>query len=236
MWEHQIVADFKKYNNLVDALPVDAQQRYKRIYVAHKAMIEIIPHCTRLHFSPMLTMPKMQLSPSKTAAAAFGTEYLKKYLPFNPMWVEFDILEDIIVNDPFIIRSAVILHLDDDGELLAEVINQKQQKFWQLNPYSIKTRGSELGCYDLFDPKIQVSGNKGGNDTAQQFVLLAVMNQLQNIIQLVNCKNIVMETATPDIKLQKKRIRKGKQPLFTYKVLKIKIPGSSKNQNRQLKR
>jgi hypothetical protein len=41
-----------------------------------------------------------------------------------------------------------------------------------------------------------------------------------------------METATPDIKLQKKRIRKGKQPLFTYKVLKIKIPGSSKRNSK----
>jgi hypothetical protein len=45
---------------------------------------------------------------------------------------------------------------------------------------------------------------------------------------LLNTKNLVLVDNNPPPKLQKKRNRKGKLPLHSYKTLEIKLPGSAK--------
>ncbi len=47
-------------------------------------------------------------------------------------------------------------------------------------------------------------------------------------LMLLSCKNIVSESVRRPAKLQKKRLKKGKSPLFSYKVLKVLLPGNSR--------
>jgi len=48
---------------------------------------------------------------------------------------------------------------------------------------------------------------------------------------LLNTKNIVTQEHRPPVKLNKKRIKKGKQPLFTYHTLRLQLPGKRKKSN-----
>lgn len=48
---------------------------------------------------------------------------------------------------------------------------------------------------------------------------------LNTAVMLLGCKNIITEKIYPDAKLQKARVKKGKQPLFTYHTLIIKPTG-----------
>jgi hypothetical protein len=52
--------------------------------------------------------------------------------------------------------------------------------------------------------------------------------ELELFLRLLNCKNIVTENHTPDAALNKSRRKKGRQELFTYKTLAIKIPKEAK--------
>ena len=45
---------------------------------------------------------------------------------------------------------------------------------------------------------------------------------------LLNTKNIVTQEHRPPAKLNKKRVKKGKQPLFTYHTLRLQLPGKTK--------
>ncbi len=58
---------------------------------------------------------------------------------------------------------------------------------------------------------------------------------LQAFLTLLSCKNIRADLETPDDKIQKKRVSKGKLPLVSYYILKIKnIAGSHKSEDRGL--
>jgi len=43
-------------------------------------------------------------------------------------------------------------------------------------------------------------------------------------LKLINCKNIEADTIEPAPKLNKKRLKKGKKPFLSYKVLTLKLP------------
>jgi|GEM_PF-2137180 len=51
---------------------------------------------------------------------------------------------------------------------------------------------------------------------------------LNAALVLLNCKNVVTEDNLPPIKLNRKRKKKGKPELFTYKTLKLVLPSESK--------
>ncbi len=55
------------------------------------------------------------------------------------------------------------------------------------------------------------------------------LSQFNTFLKLISCKNIATATHEPDAKLNKSRVKKGKQPVFTYKTLVIK-PTSKRQQ------
>lgn len=65
-------------------------------------------------------------------------------------------------------------------------------------------------------------------------IIKPIGNSLLTIVRgltILNCKNIVSETVKVPKKLNKKRLRQNKLPLFNYKVLKIKLSNKGKKQN-----
>jgi hypothetical protein len=53
------------------------------------------------------------------------------------------------------------------------------------------------------------------------------LSMLNMILMLLSCKNISTEQHSPDAALNKKRIKRGKQPLFTYHTLSLKPVGKA---------
>lgn len=64
---------------------------------------------------------------------------------------------------------------------------------------------------------------------ASEVAVLEAFFRAVKMIQLLNCKNITSTDTPPPDKLQKKRIKRGKVPMFTYKTLKILVPGKKQN-------
>jgi hypothetical protein len=59
----------------------------------------------------------------------------------------------------------------------------------------------------------------------------ADLNVLETILKLLHCKNIKVVDVVPPRKLNKKRTRRKKEPLFIYKTLVIVKPGVTKTSN-----
>jgi len=57
------------------------------------------------------------------------------------------------------------------------------------------------------------------------------MNTLSNFLMLINCKNIKGVTVPAPERLNRKRLAKGRVPIFTYKVLNVVIPKSKSKSN-----
>ena len=57
------------------------------------------------------------------------------------------------------------------------------------------------------------------------------MNVFYNFLLFLNCKNITTAAISPDEKLNKKRERGGKLPLFSYRTLKLKLNAVNKKYN-----
>lgn len=54
---------------------------------------------------------------------------------------------------------------------------------------------------------------------------------LDTCLTLLSCKNIVQETIKPPVKLNKKRIKNNKPPIYEYRVLRMVVPRSVKQSN-----
>ena len=59
-------------------------------------------------------------------------------------------------------------------------------------------------------------------------VALEDLLEVNIFLSLLSCKNVTTEAVEPSVKLNKKRRKKGKEPLSIYKVLKLKPFGSAK--------
>jgi len=62
-------------------------------------------------------------------------------------------------------------------------------------------------------------------------IISVALTALRSAILLLNCKNITTETHKPDEALNKARRKRGKQELFTYKTLKLLLPGKKEKHN-----
>lgn len=60
-----------------------------------------------------------------------------------------------------------------------------------------------------------------------------ILTAVEHGIVLLNCKNITSEKHSPDEALNKSRRKRGKQELFTYKTLKLLLPGNKEKHNLQ---
>jgi hypothetical protein len=62
----------------------------------------------------------------------------------------------------------------------------------------------------------------------QSNVIPAYLSNIEKTVRLLNCKNIQTEKIQPPAKLNKKRIRSGKQSIFDYHILNLVLPSNKK--------
>jgi hypothetical protein len=75
----------------------------------------------------------------------------------------------------------------------------------------------------IYDKNIKPEILKSCEDNDNGYLSL-----FQNCIKLLNCKNIQTEKIPAPAKLNKKRVKSGKQPIFDYHVLNLVLPSNKK--------
>lgn len=114
------------------------------------------------------------------------------------------------------------------GSLFTEQeYNSIRHKF-DLTPYNKTTGNLYLNYFN----------NPEGMKVRQLFSAEEVLSWdvpwLASFLMLLNCKNIRTHEILPPEKLNKKRMKNGKLPHYTYKVLKLKVMGDSSDNNNEI--
>lgn len=129
-------------------------------------------------------------------------------LPFPVCWVEINVDDDAGL--PSGRLGALCFYVG--MQLCFQVFGSKKKKWFFM--YEIKTCGVD---------KLEFIRNSADYDKK---VIASVCYLIMAFISALNCSNINRIEHTPSKKLQKARIKRGKQPLFSYWTLEIDIPKS----------
>jgi len=137
-------------------------------------------------------------------------------LPFDICWVEFSVVDSSIADFSII---CFLLIKQKDGFIALNFKRQKNKNDWMFD-------------FSCFRPK------RGGLEVSicdkSGIIEDAIRNQMELIsrfLTAINCVNIEIVEEKPDKKIQKKRKKRGKVPLFSRWTLHIKINKSINKQN-----
>lgn len=89
--------------------------------------------------------------------------------------------------------------------------------------YIITNFGQQEESEVFYSPLYEKFLNSNSEKQAIEVIML-----LNATLMLLNTKNIITQDNKPPVKLNKKRIQKGKQPLFAYYTLKLQLSGIGK--------
>lgn len=151
---------------------------------------------------------------------------IKKYLqlPYEKIWVDGHIsINGNLVKAGMLAHSVIDLpEIKCEAHisiyLYAYINNQWFPMFGKIN----KTGIDEEQAIYLRPPFIR----ECGYDVIIEQIYFKAMNIFKCFILLLNCKNIRTEIHKPSEALNKSRRKKGKQELFSYKTLKLLLPGN----------
>ena len=102
---------------------------------------------------------------------------------------------------------------------------------WNVCPVRLVSYESEGWCYgfeSIFPSMDSVFGEENINHYIQE--MKDEMNVAIVMLDILNCQNVVTKDVVPPEKLNRKRIRNGKLPLYTYKILEV-VKGKPKSKN-----
>lgn len=66
----------------------------------------------------------------------------------------------------------------------------------------------------IVDGNVEQLGDPSGEDVARHWAAMAI-----NVFAVIGCSNIQYRDVCPDAALQRRRVQRGKPPLYTYKIL-----------------
>lgn len=147
-------------------------------------------------------------------------EYIK--LPFSRVYYEFK-SSDFSYNDVFHakqLESSIVI-----------------DQFLRYENGHIYPTGLQVTIAKTMDGYVvTANGVSGFTDkllTIDTEVCVRIANKLLACNKILACSNIIYIDNPAPVKLNKKRTKKGKQPLFSYKTLHIKISENAVNKNHQ---
>ena len=108
-------------------------------------------------------------------------------------------------------------HIDDD-----------EFNCWSLNPfYSLTSKEDKelTNLYRLY--KYELSEE---DEQAEEKEFLAGLSRANALNDIINCQNVVFKDVEPPYKVNRKRIKNGKTPLYSYKILEV-VKGKPKSKN-----
>jgi hypothetical protein len=126
-------------------------------------------------------------------------------LPFPVTYIEFE---------EYDIGTTCILATEQDGEIVLTIFEKKTGLGFSKGVFDIFLRGSESFVAVSY-PGLEVDGlmSQYAGHIAQIFV---------GFLEALHCSNVEVIVNDPPSKLNKKRISKGRIPLFSFRTLHIK--------------
>ena len=157
----------------------------------------------------------IDIKPKSNAILQYKTtfqDYISELkLPFDTVVLEF-CCEDIV----FVVMAA---NGFDNSIVFSYRYRARENKIrWYSSKGSIKIKADSFEV----SKSLEINEDYGDNDNQ---VLDRVSVTLLSFVAALQCSNVKMVDETAPIKLNKSRIKKGKQPFFDYKVLTIDTKG-----------
>jgi hypothetical protein len=128
--------------------------------------------------------------------------------------------------------KTALLAIDSDTNdalVVSPFLFHPSLKRWQLSPYLGEVRlDSDFSQYQDQVRMVVLKELLGWSQIEKANIMVAISNTIALFLQtlkILSCKNITTIDNPPPEKLNKKRTKKGKCPLFTYKTLVIKPTG-----------
>jgi len=183
-------------------------------------------------------------------------------LPYKACWFEFqNIAPDVPITEDVPKRGILVIEIEKDLIWVWIVYCPAVYKKWVVSPqqYFISI-GKTIYDHEILREMVTTSLKRSGasdsviqsyyesNIWPQPMINNMDVSTSQGLIKddhrdfvalnaalmLLNCKNVVSEDVPPPEKLNRKRNKKGKQELFTYKILKLLLPSESKQHGEYL--
>jgi len=155
--------------------------------------------------------------------------------PFENITIQYNMTEnDYSISDieTLLCPKKIVISISqyDDGQILQILRFDKNhnEKKWSTNNFILEVDMGILPGIRLLTPK----GFKATDEDKKNLLKSTYTNStiwaVNAFLMLINTKNITTINNSPPSKLNKKRIKNGKQPLFTYKTLRLQLPAKKR--------
>ena len=240
MFSHKIIEDLKK------SLP---RFKKEKMYTAViENVIDMLDISFKFHMGGVDTL--IDLMPKSIYGGfMFESGMEKIHLPYDITY--FDYIDDLNLY-PKKATLCVESMFDKEFMMVYNFCYMKEEDLWLLIPIEqVVHLGNRLSKLDLAEkislafPGSSIDENNFDGDTLHNHTsayLLEDHTHLESFVKiqdkastclhcylmLLNCKNIGTNKITAPQKLNKKRSKSGKAPLYDYHILKLEIPGEQK--------
>ena len=207
-------------------------------------IIEYVSNAEYMRKYVHLPTPKKTFENANAAPCFFMGDYEKikdvpldytSRMPYNDFIVEYTIASgrnvnfidksgNIIGDDMLYTRMCYYVISEARGTWIFQFLYLKTLKTWNMNPlsscYFDYANGRLCFAWDLTVPASEKSALRGEyhTDVAMNFT-----DDVHILPALLSCKNITALPVDPPEKLNKKRIKNGKTPLYRYHVLTVDV-------------
>lgn len=245
MFADEALSDIVKFSEGINKIKKPDYEQRNLKYIIDLSL-DGIKSAQRFEFGEVKDFSKKAI---KNGGRVFidNSEFLK--MPFEKCWFEFYLESPTWSGrDKF---GAIVQEGGDDFLFIFMWIKSHDQKIWLFLPYMTSVSiGKPLNEIDS-KPILKIIKKHTPPNTGKDNILytkifrsnsfsyddmegmgVIYLSAIHAGLLLLNCKNITTEKIYPPEKLNKKRIRSGKQPLLDYHILKIKSStGPSPKQN-----
>ena len=128
-------------------------------------------------------------------------------------------------------KRAVLIVNTPVKQIFYSLYYTNDTSVWNICPVRLVSYGDEgwgFGFESIFPSMDNIFGEERINHYVQE--MKDEMNVAVVMLDIINCQNIILKDVIPPEKLNRKRIRNGKLPLYSYKILEV-VKGKPKTKN-----
>lgn len=226
MYAHQVIDDLDYYINKTEELPLEYRKRASIIK-------NVIKQSVKFSINNICELEKICGSRREML---FNSKYSRKF-PYKKIWIDYSV--PIVGHEGKLMKcGALIVEINSDDESDAKYhiytfyrVDRRgiiprdfpRKSAWVMHEWFyilVKKEEEGLIACNMFEKQTQNTKYYFKNT-----YIRATLTIIHYFALLLNCKNITTENNKPSDALNKARRKKGKQELFTYKTLKLLLPG-----------
>ena len=128
-------------------------------------------------------------------------------------------------------KRALLIATTKEKQIFYSLYYTDNTQVWNICPVRLVSYENEdwgYGFESIFPSMDDVFGEERIDHYIQE--MKDEMNVAMVMTDIINCQNVITKDVLPPEKLNQKRIRKGKLPLYSYKILEV-VKGKPKTKN-----